>query len=145
MNDDALNMAETPVRRLQKATCPAHTTEQELRWRLDLRLVPVIIMLYFLSFLDRCVNHWPRLHQARAKRALPGSINIGNALTLGLPTDLKLKGNQVNVALALFYVPYVIFEIPSNILLKRFKPHVWRKLEITRLPLLTEALLTRGL
>ncbi|KAI9881439.1 MAG: hypothetical protein M1830_000001, partial [Pleopsidium flavum] len=104
MDDHGLDIAETP-QRLGKATCPAHTTEQKLRRRLDLRLVPVIILQYFLSFLDR--------------------INIGNALTLGLPTELKLKSYQVNVALALFYVPYVIFEIPSNILLKRFKPHVW--------------------
>ena len=25
----------------------------------------------------------------------------------------------------IFFVPYVLFEIPSNILLKRLKPHVW--------------------
>ena len=54
------------------------------------------------------------------------SINIGNALTLGLTAELKLKGDQVNIALALFFVPYVLFEIPSNLLLKRFSPHVWR-------------------
>ena len=24
------------------------------------------------------------------------------------------------------FVPYVLFEVPSNLLLKRFKPHVWR-------------------
>lgn len=24
-----------------------------------------------------------------------------------------------------FFVPYVVFEIPSNMLLKRFSPHVW--------------------
>ena len=59
-------------------------------------------------------------------RPIP-SINIGNALTLGLTAELKLKSDQVNIALALFFVPYVLFEIPSNLLLKRFKPHVWRK------------------
>ncbi|MCJ1458226.1 hypothetical protein MMC28_008597 [Mycoblastus sanguinarius] len=52
-------------------------------------------------------------------------INIGNAITLGLPKELHLKGNQTNAALAIFYVPYIIVEIPSNILLKRFKPHIW--------------------
>lgn len=25
------------------------------------------------------------------------------------------------------FAPYVLFEIPSNVLLKRFKPHVWCK------------------
>ena len=52
-------------------------------------------------------------------------VNIGNALTLGLPHDLHLKGNESNVALTIFFVPYVLFEVPSNILMKRFKPHVW--------------------
>lgn len=52
-------------------------------------------------------------------------MNIGNALTLGLPADLELVGNQANIALTIFYVPYIIFEIPSNLVLKRFKPHRW--------------------
>ena len=55
------------------------------------------------------------------------SVNIGNALTMHLPRDLHLVGNQANVALTIFFVPYVLFEIPSNILLKQFKPHKWRK------------------
>ncbi len=61
------------------------------------------------------------------KVILPYRINISNALTLGLPHDLKLKKNEINVALAVFYVSYVIFEVPSNLLLRRLKPHVWRK------------------
>ena len=28
-------------------------------------------------------------------------------------------------ALTIFFVPYVLFEIPSNLVLKRLKPHVW--------------------
>ena len=58
------------------------------------------------------------------------SINISNALTLGLPEDLALKSNESNVALALFYVSYVIFEIPSNLLLKRLQPHIWREWQV---------------
>lgn len=53
-------------------------------------------------------------------------INISNALTLGLQKRLNLHSNEVNTALAIFYAPYIFFEIPSNLLLKRFKPHVWR-------------------
>ncbi len=29
------------------------------------------------------------------------------------------------LALTIFFVPYIVFEIPSNILLKRFSPRVW--------------------
>ena len=53
------------------------------------------------------------------------SVNVSNVLTLDLPHDLHLKGNEPNVALTTFFEPYIIFEVPSNILLKVFKPHVW--------------------
>lgn len=53
------------------------------------------------------------------------SVNISNALTLGLPQELGLTGQQPNVALTIFFVPYILFEIPSNILMKRLSPHIW--------------------
>lgn len=55
----------------------------------------------------------------------PSRVNIGNAVIYGLPKDLKLVGNHYNAALTVFFVPYIIFEIPSNIILRRMKPHFW--------------------
>lgn len=53
-------------------------------------------------------------------------VNISNAAVLGLKEDLDIvNGTKYNTALTIFFVPYVIFEIPSNILLKKLKPHVW--------------------
>ena len=57
---------------------------------------------------------------------LSASVNMSNALTLSLPKDLHFKGTQQNVALTIFFVPYVLFEIPSHFALKRFKPRDWR-------------------
>ena len=48
--------------------------------------------------------------------------NIGNAKVLGLATSLKLTPNQYNLALSIFFVGYVVFETPSNVLVKRFGP-----------------------
>ncbi|KAF2648198.1 putative allantoate permease [Lophiostoma macrostomum CBS 122681] len=79
--------------------------ERKLIRRIDLRLLPILTVVYITAFLDR--------------------VNISNALTMGLPKDLHLKGDQPNIALAVFFVPYIIFEIPSNLLLKRLKPHRW--------------------
>jgi len=90
---------------LESPTCPEHTTESTLVRKLDVRLMPVVILLYLWSFLDR--------------------INISNAITLGLQSRLHLQGNDVNVALVVFYVPYIVFEIPSNYVLKRVDPHIW--------------------
>ena len=38
-----------------------------------------------------------------------------------------MEGTKYNTALTIFFVPYIIFEIPSNVLLKKLKPHVWRE------------------
>lgn len=55
------------------------------------------------------------------------SVNIANAVLFGLTKDLDInpKSMDFNTALVIFFVPYVLFEIPSNWLLKKFKPHVW--------------------
>lgn len=55
-----------------------------------------------------------------------GRVNIGNASILGLKEDLNIEhGTKFNTALTIFFVPYVLFEIPANLLLKKLKPHVW--------------------
>ena len=53
-------------------------------------------------------------------------VNISNAALFNLKTDLHIEtGTKYNTALTIFFVPYVLFEVPSNILLKKLKPHVW--------------------
>ncbi|KAF6792050.1 transporter C1002.16c-like protein 24 [Colletotrichum sojae] len=80
-----------------------YTPEQRKRTtrKVDVRLVPMLAVLYLISHLDRA--------------------NIGNAKIEGLAEDLNLTGVQWNVALSLFFVPYILLEVPSNILLKKFK------------------------
>ncbi|KAI1735103.1 major facilitator superfamily domain-containing protein [Xylaria scruposa] len=80
------------------------TVEEEtvVRRKLDRQLVPMITILYLLCFLDR--------------------INIGNARIQGMTEDLNLIGYRFNIATSIFYVIYLIIEVPSNILLKRVGP-----------------------
>ena len=85
--------------------CPSHTTQKRLIARVDLRVIPFLSIMYLLAFLDR--------------------TNIANASVFGLQKDLGLTGTQYNTALTIFFVPYIVFEIPSNILLNKLKPHVW--------------------
>ncbi|ETN38760.1 uncharacterized protein HMPREF1541_06798 [Cyphellophora europaea CBS 101466] len=54
--------------------------------------------------------------------------NIANAAVFELREDLNLQGTDYNTALVIFFVPYILFEIPSNIILKRLKPNVWLSL-----------------
>jgi len=62
-------------------------------------------MLYLLSFLDRS--------------------NIGNAKLDGLTTQLGMDQSQYLNALTMYFLGYVLFEIPSNIVLKKLTPRIW--------------------
>lgn len=78
---------------------------KKLLRKLDWHLIPGVTVLYLLSFIDRG--------------------NIGNAKIEGLATDLNLVGNQFNIVLTCFYLTYSPFELPSNYLIMKLKPHIY--------------------
>ncbi|EXA35259.1 hypothetical protein FOVG_14018 [Fusarium oxysporum f. sp. pisi HDV247] len=73
--------------------------------KIDWHLLPPLTLLYILSFIDRS--------------------NIGNAKVAGMNQDLGLTGAQYNMALTVFFFPYAVFEVPSNIVLKLVRPSRW--------------------
>ncbi|KAJ5119215.1 hypothetical protein N7526_010852 [Penicillium atrosanguineum] len=79
--------------------------EQALVRKIDLTLLPTIWIMYLLSYLDR--------------------TNIGNAKISGMETDLKLNSNDYSIALVVFFVGYVAFEVPSNLILGRTRPSLF--------------------
>lgn len=79
--------------------------EKKLVRKLDVYLIPWLAFLYLLAFLDRA--------------------NIGNAKLEGLQKSLKIDDQQYLWGLTIFFISYAFFEVPSNILLKRLKPHIW--------------------
>ncbi|KAF9230452.1 major facilitator superfamily domain-containing protein [Melanogaster broomeanus] len=85
----------------------ALTAEQEVKlWRkIDLRLLPIITLMYLLSFMDRG--------------------NIGNAKLDGLMTQLNLTGNKYNIALTMYFIPYSLLEFPSNLAIQVIRPSRW--------------------
>ncbi|KAI0486412.1 major facilitator superfamily domain-containing protein [Xylaria cf. heliscus] len=83
----------------------AHLDEKKILRKMDIRLIPMLALLYLLSFLDRG--------------------NIGNAKIEGLQEDLKISGDQYNLCLTVFFFSYAAFEVPSNLLLKRLRPSRW--------------------
>ncbi|OAA66049.1 Major facilitator superfamily domain, general substrate transporter [Cordyceps fumosorosea ARSEF 2679] len=52
-------------------------------------------------------------------------VNIGNARLYGLEADLGLTPSQFQVAVSVFFVPYLLLEVPSNLLLQRLTPRRW--------------------
>ena len=79
--------------------------EKILLRKCDLHVLPMISLLYMLAFIDR--------------------INIGNARIQGLEKDLQMKGNDYNIALLVFFVPYILLEVPSNIVIRKVAPSTW--------------------
>ncbi|CAJ2510297.1 Uu.00g061970.m01.CDS01 [Anthostomella pinea] len=87
------------------ATAPAPINadaERRLVRKIDLHVYPILFLVYALSFLDR--------------------INISNARIQGLTEDLDLYGNRFNIALFVYFIPYVLLEVPSNMIIKKMRP-----------------------
>ncbi|KAL1303255.1 hypothetical protein AAFC00_006669 [Neodothiora populina] len=80
--------------------------EARLVRKLDLYIIPPVMLLYLFSFLDR--------------------VNIGNARLYHFEEDLNLSSEQYQVAVSLLFVTYLLSEVPSNIILKHYiRPSRW--------------------
>jgi len=79
--------------------------EKKLLRKIDLHLLPPLFVLFLMAFLDR--------------------TNIGNAKIQGLTVDLNMEKTDYNIALFVFFIPYIIFEVPCNIILKKMAPSTW--------------------
>lgn len=95
-----------------------------IRRKIDLRLLPVLTVLYLMSFIDRgnskCLP--PR---CRHSAAVLINVLVGNARVAGLDKTLNLSDKQYNLCLTIFFFPYALFEVPSNIVLKLLRPTIW--------------------
>ncbi|KJZ73866.1 hypothetical protein HIM_06759 [Hirsutella minnesotensis 3608] len=86
-------------------------TVERIYKKIDLRIIPPFWILYFLCSAIRS--------------------NIGIAQTMNkdsghdLMTVLGLTPRDVSTALALFYVSYVVFDFPSNLIMSKLSPRVW--------------------
>lgn len=48
-----------------------------------------------------------------------------NAKTAGLEEDFGLTSSQYSIIVLVFFISYLIFEVPANMILTRVKPHVF--------------------
>lgn len=82
-----------------------HDTERKALRKTDFVLVPTLCLLLIVAFLDR--------------------TNIGNARIQGMENDLNMKGSDYNIALFVFFIPYLILDVPCNIIMKRLRPSIY--------------------
>src|SRR5512135_3544285 len=72
--------------------------------RVDRRLMPFLFLCYILAYLDR--------------------VNVGFA-KLQMTQDLSLSDAAFATGAGIFFVGYFLFEVPSNILLKKLGARAW--------------------
>lgn len=73
-------------------------------WKVSLRLLPFLFLLYGLNILDR--------------------VNVGFA-KLKMMDDLDMDPGVFGMGFGIFFIGYFIFEIPSNLILKRTGARRW--------------------
>ena len=87
--------------------------------KIDMRLVPMLCMLYLTAYLDR--------------------TNIGNARLYGLEKELKMPSNGYNTAIWTFFLTFVLMEVPSNVLMNHsgIPPNWWLGVSMSLLGIVT--------
>nr|QFR37130.1 MFS transporter [Cyberlindnera americana] len=97
---DEVNFTEEELARLEK-----------IYVKLDFRIIPALWCLYFLTSF--------------------GSSAYGNTLTMNyteghsLKQTLNLTSKDTSTASALYYVGYIIFDVPMNIIMTKLAPQAW--------------------
>jgi MFS transporter, ACS family, phthalate transporter len=76
----------------------ADEVESRLYWKVILRIIPFIFICYVLNYIDR--------------------VNVSFA-KLQFQSDLNLTDASYGLGVGLFYVGYILFEVPSNLLLQK--------------------------
>src|SRR4051794_24093971 len=71
----------------------------------SIRLIPFVAVLFFINFLDRTAISF----------SAPGGMN----------DDLGLTASQYGFAAGIFFLGYIVLEIPSNLALHRFGARKW--------------------
>src|SRR5208283_4224113 len=72
--------------------------------KVDLRLIPFLFLCYILAYLDR--------------------VNVGFA-KLQMLKDLSLSDAAFATGAGIFFIGYFFFEVPSNVLLKKYGARMW--------------------
>lgn len=110
--EDKIHSADEDVVRVEMTDEERRKLDRRVTFKMDIRIMPWIIVCYFLNYMDR--------------------TNLGNARTLNndkpghsLVEVLDLQGDRYLLVVAVFFIPYVLFEFPSNIALKYFSPSRW--------------------
>uniref|UniRef100_A0A8H7XU46 Major facilitator superfamily (MFS) profile domain-containing protein n=1 Tax=Psilocybe cubensis TaxID=181762 RepID=A0A8H7XU46_PSICU len=84
-----------------------HFDDKEVKravFKMDLTILPVMTIIQLFALLDR--------------------FNLGNARVAGLQKDLEITDHQYQIAVMVALVPYILSQLPANLLLQRVGSHI---------------------
>ncbi len=84
---------------------PDSPVGQQTMTKVSRRLIPFLILLYFINYLDR--------------------VNISFAGPNGMNEDLAMSAKMFGFASGIFFIGYFLLEVPSNIALHKFGGRRW--------------------
>ncbi|PGH14796.1 hypothetical protein AJ79_02812 [Helicocarpus griseus UAMH5409] len=96
-SDDIPQDPEGAVDHLTKLTPEELVLEKKLRRKIDMLIMPIVIIVYLMNYIDR--------------------NNYAAARLQGLEDDLKLTPSQYQTGLSILFVAYILMQVPSNLLL----------------------------
>jgi hypothetical protein len=73
--------------------------DDALRWKIDLRVIPLLCITYALQSIDK--------------------TTLSYAAVFGIRESINLVGTQFSWASSVFYLGYLVWEYPTNLLLQR--------------------------
>ena len=79
--------------------------ERRLVRRIDIRILPMVIIIYIFNYLDR--------------------NSITQARLYGLQEDTHVKGAVYQTAISIFSAGYIIMQLPSTLLMTKLRPSLF--------------------
>jgi sugar phosphate permease len=79
--------------------------EKALVRRIDKRMMPLMMLLYILNYLDR--------------------NNIATARLGNFEEDIGLVNEQYNTVTSIFFVGYILTQVPTNMILNKMQPSIF--------------------
>lgn len=80
-------------------------TEKLLLRKIDTRLLPLVVIIYLFNYLDR--------------------NSITQARLYGLQNDTHVNGAVYQTAISIFSAGYIVMQLPSSILMAKFRPSIF--------------------
>jgi len=94
--------------------------EQKLLRKFDFFILPLVALMYFFKYDDVKILFCEEIMSLTKVISSIDKSNLSNAKTDKLENDLHFHGNQYNILLSIFYIPFVLSGPPMNMLTKRF-------------------------